>query len=338
VRSIQVNAERTYQVDISDDWKLELSNVIQSRESFVVAPEKLLPQISLDIPRARILVVPDGENQKNFNVLQSLAEKLSSLGASRETLLIAIGGGATTDLTGFLAAGYLRGIDWIAIPTTVAGMVDAAIGGKTGINLDSGKNLFGAFHSPKRVIVDTSWLETLSQRDRAAGLAESVKCGFIRDEKILQLVESDPLMNIVEIIERSIKVKADVVSADFREEGEREILNYGHTLGHAIERHSGYSMRHGEAISIGLVFAAKLSQRFGLNNQTVDRHSTILQQLGLPTSYERSAWPELYQLMGKDKKRRSGEIRFVTLMEIGKTDRQIAAEGILSEVFLEMNR
>ncbi|HEY9276299.1 MAG TPA: 3-dehydroquinate synthase [Candidatus Nanopelagicaceae bacterium] len=338
MKSIEVRAERAYQVDICDSWQSEVSDLMQLRESLVVAPQRLVTELSEIIPQGKILSVPDGEKQKSFETLQDLAEKLAALGASRETLLIAIGGGATTDLTGFLAAGYLRGVDWVAVPTTVAGMVDAAIGGKTGINLASGKNLFGAFNSPIRVIVDTSWLETLSKRDKAAGLAESVKCGFIRDEKILQLIESNTKDNIREIIERSIKVKADVVSMDFRESGEREILNYGHTLGHAIERHSGYSLRHGEAISIGLVFAAKLSHRFGLNKQVVDRHIKILQSLNLPIQYEQAAWPKLYELMGKDKKRRAGEIRFVTINGIGITDRKSAPEGILSEVYREMNQ
>lgn len=338
MKSIQVRAERSYQVDICDNWRTEISSVFESRETYVVAPRRLLSEIGTTIAENKILVVPDGENQKNFETLQSLAENLASRGASRETLLIAIGGGATTDLTGFLAASYLRGIDWLAVPTTVAGMVDAAIGGKTGINLTSGKNLFGAFNSPVRVIVDTSWLNTLSARDRAAGLAESVKCGFIRDEKILQLIESDPAENLVEIIGRSIQVKADVVSLDFREDGEREILNYGHTLGHAVERHSGYTLRHGEAVSIGLVFAAKLSQKFGLGKEVVERHSSILQNLNLPVSYEKSAWPAIYDLMGKDKKRRAGEIRFVTLKSIGFTERQSAAVGILSEVYREIGR
>lgn len=338
MKSIPVKAERNYHVDICEDWRTEILKEVESRETFVVAPMTLFPKISPIIPEDKILVVPEGESQKSFETLQALAEKLASLGASRETSLVAIGGGATTDLTGFLAASYLRGIHWIAIPTTIAGMVDAAIGGKTGINLTSGKNLVGAFNSPARVIIDTSWLKSLSARDMSAGLAESVKCGFIRDEKILKLIESDPLENLAEIIERSIQVKADVVSIDFRENGEREILNYGHTLGHAIERHSDYSLRHGEAISIGLIFAAKLSQQFGLSEEIVERHSNILESLNLPVRYEKSAWPDLYKLMGMDKKRRAGEIRFITLKAIGKTDRQSASEGILSEIYREISR
>jgi 3-dehydroquinate synthase len=218
-------------------------------------------------------------------------------------------------------------------------MVDAAIGGKTGINLSKGKNLVGSFHSPRKVIVDTNLLNSLTQRDINAGLAESIKAGFIGDERILELIEKDSARNLPEIIERSIRVKAKVVSKDFKESDEREILNYGHTLGHAIEKHSKYKLRHGEAISIGLGFAAKLSNKIsGLSDELARRHFVILNSLNLPTTYERSAWPKLYEFMGRDKKRKDGLIRFVTLKDIGKSDRISAPESTLSALYREISR
>jgi 3-dehydroquinate synthase len=221
----------------------------------------------------------------------------------------------------------LRGIDWIAVPTTVAGMVDAAIGGKTGINSDYGKNLIGAFHSPRKVLIDTSWLKTLSDRDFAAGLAEVVKCGFIVDAQILDLLKGKNLSAIrsdvalvQDLITRSVAVKAHVVASDFKESFGREVLNYGHTLGHAIEIHSKYSLRHGEAVSIGLVFAAQLAGVKGLlDSETIAAHEQILNGIGLPTKYPSDSWQHLYPLLALDKKSRGHQLRFVALSGVGKT-------------------
>jgi 3-dehydroquinate synthase len=215
----------------------------------------------------------------------------------------------------------MRGLQWVAVPTSLAGMVDAAIGGKTGINLVGGKNLAGAFHSPSKVIVDESFLSTLSERDVKAGLAEVAKCGFIADSEILSIITRGWRENMSELIKRAITVKARVVSSDFRESFEREILNYGHTLGHAIERHSRYELRHGECVSIGLVYAAHVSAHFsGLTSSGVQLHKSTLEALDLPTTYSSSAWTELLELMLRDKKSRSA-LRFVTLSEIGKPAR-----------------
>ncbi|NCZ58199.1 MAG: hypothetical protein EBY75_07885, partial [Actinobacteria bacterium] len=205
-----------------------------------------LIQILAGLPKdfGRILL-PDGELQKDASTYIRVLEEVSQTSLNRTGVLIGIGGGATTDLTGFVAATYLRGIEWIAVPTSLAGMVDAAVGGKTGINLRTGKNLAGVFHSPAKVIVNIGFLKTLSDRDLRAGMAEVAKCGFISDLKILDLIREDWQANIPELVSRSIAVKAQVVSRDFKESFEREILNYGHTLGHAIEKHSNYAMRHG---------------------------------------------------------------------------------------------
>lgn len=276
-----------------------------------------------------ILIVPDAEEQKSISVAEFCLSRLADLGFTRNDVIIGVGGGATTDLAGFVAAIWLRGIRWIAVPTTLAGMVDAAIGGKTGVNLSQGKNLVGAFHSPSGVICDLNALETLSAHDYLAGLAEVVKCGFIADPAILELIEGDvhaskdPQSTIAEeLIVRSIAVKAAVVQEDFKESGHREILNYGHTLGHAIERNERYQWRHGAAVSIGMVFAAELSRLAGkLDDKTADRHRQILTSLGLPTTYRADAWAALLEAMHKDKKTRGAMLRFVILDALARPTR-----------------
>jgi 3-dehydroquinate synthase len=208
-------------------------------------------------------------------------------------------------------------------------MVDAAVGGKTGINSDYGKNLIGAFHSPIAVLIDPTWLTTLSDRDFAAGLAEVVKCGFIADGEILNLIASKSLADIrasreltVELIERSVAVKARVVSGDFKESFDREILNYGHTFGHAVELLSKYSFRHGECVSIGMAFIAYLSENLELITPELRAlHIDTLVQLGLPVSYSGAQWPELLAAMKLDKKSRGDTLRFVVITDIGKTQR-----------------
>jgi 3-dehydroquinate synthase len=261
---------------------------------------------------------------------------MGAAGFTRSDVVIAVGGGTITDAAGFLSATWMRGIDWIAVPTTLAGMVDASVGGKTGINSEYGKNLIGAFHSPRKVIIDPEWLRTLPARDLAAGLAEVIKTGFISDASILDLMKEfhldrdrENLELLTQLIEKSVSVKAQVVSADFRESFEREILNYGHTLGHAIERHSKYTLRHGEAISIGLVFAAHLSSiHCSLSSDVVQQHIDLLSKMGLPTRYDREAFAQLHALMSIDKKSRGNSLRFVGLSEVGKTQR---IEGLKME-------
>ena len=224
-----------------------------------------------------------------------------------------------------MAAAWLRGVRVVQVPTTLAGMVDAAVGGKTGVNTERGKNLVGAFHPPAGVLCDLDALASLPRADYVAGLAEVVKCGFIADPAILDLVEADPAAATHagsaverELVERSLQVKARVVGEDLTEQGLREILNYGHTLGHAIERAEGYRWRHGEAVSIGLVYAAALGRLLGrLDQPTAARHRTILDSLGLPTGYRPDAFPVLLDTMRVDKKARSSRganrIRFIVL-------------------------
>ena len=331
---IKINAEHEYDVESGTNWSKRLAELSQGRDFRVLTPPSIAAVVSKEVSSSKLIVTPEGESQKSFSFLEELLERLAGDNLSRDSLLIGIGGGATTDLTGFAAAVFLRGVDWIAIPTSVAGMVDAAIGGKTGINLAHGKNLVGAFHSPIKVLVDFDWIESLPQRDIKAGLAESVKCGFIADPEILNLVEINYSKNLAEIIERSISVKARVVSSDFKESGEREILNYGHTLGHAIESESNFSLKHGEAIAIGMHYAAALSVKIeGLHMDIFDRHKEILKRLDLPIHYKSGAWEKLYSFMLNDKKRKGAEVRFVSLKNIGQCGRISIPESILREVY-----
>jgi 3-dehydroquinate synthase len=265
--------------------------------------------------------VPDGENAKTAAVAMACWAALGRYGMTRTDAIVAVGGGATTDLAGFVAATWLRGVRSVLVPTSLLGMVDAAIGGKTGINTGQGKNLVGAFHPPAGVLCDLNVLSTLPPAEYASGLAEVVKAGFIADPVVLDLIESDPAAaaraagpHTQELVERSVRMKADVVGSDLREAGRREILNYGHTLGHAIEKIESYRWRHGAAVSVGLVFAAELGRAAGrLDSATADRHRAVLTALGLPTSYPADRWPQLLDAMRVDKKARADRLRFVVL-------------------------
>ncbi|SCF63786.1 3-dehydroquinate synthase [Streptomyces sp. Cmuel-A718b] len=270
--------------------------------------------------------LPNAEEAKTVEVAAYCWKALGQTGFTRTDVIVGIGGGATTDVAGFVAASWLRGVRWIAVPTTVLGMVDAAVGGKTGINTAEGKNLVGAFHPPAGVLCDLAALESLPVHDYVSGMAEIIKAGFIADPVILDLVEADPEgartpsgPHTAELIERSIRVKAEVVSSDLKESGLREILNYGHTLGHAIEKNERYKWRHGAAVSIGMVFAAELGRLAGrLDDATADRHRTILESVGLPLSYRGDQWPKLLENMKVDKKSRGDLLRFIVLDGIGK--------------------
>ncbi|MFD4275688.1 3-dehydroquinate synthase [Streptomyces cyaneofuscatus] len=270
--------------------------------------------------------LPNAEEAKTVEVAAYCWKALGQTGFTRTDVIIGIGGGATTDVAGFVAASWLRGVRWIAVPTTVLGMVDAAVGGKTGINTAEGKNLVGAFHPPAGVLCDLAALESLPVHDYVSGMAEIIKAGFIADPVILDLIEADPEAartpagpHTAELIERSIRVKAEVVSSDLKESGLREILNYGHTLGHAIEKNERYKWRHGAAVSIGMVFAAELGRLAGrLDDATADRHRTILESVGLPLTYRGDQWPKLLENMKVDKKSRGDLLRFIVLDALGK--------------------
>ncbi|MGQ4506637.1 3-dehydroquinate synthase [Dermabacteraceae bacterium P13103] len=285
--------------------------------------------------------VPDAEACKDVPGIAQLWESLGAAGFTRSDLVIGYGGGTVTDLAGFAAATWNRGVALMQVPTTVAGMVDAAIGGKTGINTAHGKNLVGAFHPPVAVVSDLSALETLPEREIAAGMAETLKCGFIADLRILDIPAAD-LRDIrspefARALGYAVRVKADVVSQDLREAGLREILNYGHTFGHAIELCEDYSWRHGEAVAVGMVFAAELARLSGrLDDAAVARHREVLRQMSLPTGY-RGDWQRLRAAMGRDKKARGNTLRFVVLDAIAKPSRLVGPdEATLHAAYLAL--
>ncbi|MER6339432.1 3-dehydroquinate synthase [Streptomyces tendae] len=270
--------------------------------------------------------VPNAEEAKTAEVAAYCWKALGQSGFTRTDVIVGVGGGASTDLAGFVAATWLRGVRWIAVPTTVLAMVDAAVGGKTGINTAEGKNLVGSFHPPAGVLCDLAALDSLPVNDYVSGLAEVIKAGFIADPGILDLIESDPQAartpagpHTAELIVRSIKVKAEVVSSDLKEAGLREILNYGHTLGHAIEKNERYKWRHGAAVSVGMHFAAELGRLAGrLDDATADRHRAILEAVGLPLHYRYDQWPKLVENMKVDKKSRGDLLRFIVLDGLAK--------------------
>ena len=270
--------------------------------------------------------IPDAEEGKHIEVASFCWQVLGQNDFTRSDAVVAVGGGAVTDLAGFVAATWLRGVKVIHMPTSLLGMVDAAVGGKTGINTAEGKNLVGAFHPPAGVLVDLDTLDTLPKNEMISGMAEVIKCGFIADPAILDLIEKDPAAvtdprsdAVRELIERAITVKAKVVSEDLKEAGQREILNYGHTLGHAIELAERYSWRHGAAVAVGMMFAAELARSVGrLSDADADRHRSILESLGLPITYRRDRWQALLDGMRRDKKSRGDLLRFVVLDGVGR--------------------
>ncbi len=332
--TIAVGGESPYDVVIGTGLRSELPKLLGDKPARVaiIHPKALAAtaeaiRAELDVTYESVTIgVPDAEEAKSAEVLSHVWSVLGQSGFTRTDAIVGVGGGATTDLAGFAAATWLRGVRVVHMPTTLLAMVDAAIGGKTGINTAEGKNLVGAFHPPAGVLCDLAALETLPRDDYVAGLAEVVKCGFIADPVILDLIESDLAAatspsgpHTHELIRRAVQVKADVVSADLKESGLREILNYGHTLGHAIERNERYRWRHGAAISVGMVFAAELGRLAGrLDEPTAQRHRELLGALNLPLSYDASAWPKLLETMRIDKKARANKLRFIVLQGLAK--------------------
>ena len=351
VTRIPVAGESAYDVVVGDGALDELPGLVggDGRQVLVVHPRALADlaaSVEMRLLRvgARVVLaeVPDGEAAKTVDVAAGLWELLGRRAFTRSDMVVGLGGGAATDLAGFVAATWLRGVPVVHVPTTLLGMVDAAVGGKTGIDTDQGKNLVGAFHPPAGVLADLQTLRTLPPAELVSGMAEVVKAGFIADPGILDLVEQagerarDPTRPVLrELVERAVRVKADVVSQDLRESSLREILNYGHTLGHAIEKVESYRWRHGEAVSVGLVFAAELAHAVGrLDADVVARHRSVLSGLGLPTSYDRDRWPQLLDAMRVDKKARGPMLRFVVLDAIGRPGRlEGPDDALLAQVF-----
>ena len=278
--------------------------------------------------KASLLTIAAGEDQKTLDTFSTILDAAKEKGLERQSLMLALGGGVVGDMTGFAASCWLRGIGVVQVPTTLLAMVDAAIGGKTGVNHPGGKNLIGAFHQPRLVMIDPDTLQTLPVREFKAGLAEVIKYGMIGDSELFDLLErsagfDDPLSISTELLEtmleRSAQAKALVVAADEKEGGQRAILNYGHTFGHVVETLTGYgTWLHGEAVAIGMVAVAALAVQRGVMTQTdAERQSRLIQKAGLP-----SQWPDLdpdlvLSTLQGDKKVRNGRLRFVLPTRIG---------------------
>ncbi len=336
-RRIRIGTDRPYDVLIGRGVQAQLRTLVGDdavRVAIVCPPtmagraDELRTILMADGLEVLVVQVPDGEAAKTADVLTECWRLLGENGFTRSDVVVGLGGGATTDLAGFVAATWLRGVRCVTVPTSVLGMVDAAVGGKTGINTAHGKNLVGAFHEPAGVLCDLDVLSGLPLPELRSGLAEVLKCGFIADPVILELFEADPAAALdptspvlTELIERGIAVKAAAVSNDLRETSGsagtgigREAVNYGHTLGHAIESLEHHLVKHGEAISIGMVFVAELAHRAGrIDAALVERHRRVLGAAGLPISYAGASFDELLAVMRLDKKSRGNELRLVVL-------------------------
>jgi 3-dehydroquinate synthase len=352
---IPVTGEQPYDVLVGTGILDELPTLIpgQARQVVLIHAEGLTglaARVSGALTTAGYAVhaepIPDGEHAKTAQVAADLWSALAELKMTRTDAIVGIGGGAATDLAGFVAATWLRGVPVIHVPTTLLGMADAAVGGKTAIDIPEGKNLVGVFHPPAGVLADLTTLETLPKPDYVAGLAEVIKIGFIADPVILDLVNRDPDgatgpngAHARELIERAIRVKADVVGDDLKEAGRREILNYGHTLGHAIERTENYRFRHGDAVAIGMVFAAEVARLADrLDSETAMLHKTVLASVGLPTAYKSGAWQELRAAMGVDKKARGARLRMIVLDGVAKPGvLDSPAEDLLERAYREVS-
>lgn len=353
MRTLKVElAERSYPIHIGAGLlalpELVSSHLEQNRVAIitntVVAPLYLQPLVDGLAARGvecLPIVLPDGEAHKNWETLNSIFDALLAARCERATTVVALGGGVVGDMAGFAAAVYQRGVPFIQIPTTLLAQVDSAVGGKTAINHPAGKNMIGAFYQPRVVLADTDTLQTLPERELAAGLAEVIKYGFIRDLVFLEWLEAnlDRLLAreaeaLAYAIEQSCRNKAEVVGVDERESGQRALLNFGHTFGHAIEAGTGYgTWLHGEAVAAGMVLAAELSQRMGyLHRADVERVTTILKRAGLPVTAPDLGRERYIELMSHDKKVSAGKLKFVLLQRMGSAKVSEAPAGALNDV------
>jgi 3-dehydroquinate synthase len=302
--------------------------------------KKLMASLSAAGFAAKIVEMPNGERHKKLATVEKLAEQLTRLGTDRNSVIVALGGGVVGDVTGLLASLYMRGVDLIQIPTTVLAQVDASIGGKTGVNLRAGKNLVGTFHHPRLVLIDPSVLSTLPDREFRAGLYEALKCGVIgRPELFCAMENADPKKlrrdpaKLEWIIAESVKLKAEVVSSDERENGLRRVLNLGHTIGHALEAQTGYRhFLHGEAVAWGMIASAEIARAVDrIDPASASRITEAVRALGpLPKVQSRSR--DILRLLKSDKKTRNGVVHFVLPREIGKVE---IASDVPEQVVIE---
>lgn len=336
---LKSKTDRSYDVLVGRGILAGLHSEIQRLGSFssfglvtdeVVRPlvaEPLQDQLRSNSIDTTLIALPPGESAKTIGTVLDLCQQLLVQGFDRRSLLLAVGGGVVGDITGFAAAIYMRGIPYIQVPTTLLAQVDSSLGGKTGVDLPSGKNLLGAFHQPRLVLSDLDVLTTLSSDARRDGFAEVIKAALIEDPELFSILEkegadlldtSNPLLET--IIAKACEVKCRVVNRDEHESGLRRILNFGHTLGHALEAAANYNISHGQAVAIGMGLAVRLSRQWaGLSEDNADRALDLIQKLGLPTDIPQNIDPEtLLVPLEKDKKIQAGICHFVLLAEIGR--------------------
>ena len=299
---VPLSEGREYPVLVGDNAREELDSVLpkDSQRVAIVTQENIGVNLNLKIAN-EIFLIPEGEEAKTLNTIESLCRSFTRWGLTRNDCIVGIGGGVVTDVAGFAAATYHRGTPVIHIPTSLLGQIDASIGGKTGVNLPEGKNLVGAFWQPTAVLCDTSALDTLPEREMLSGYGEMAKYHFLGSGNLDGL-------NLEEKIARCVEIKAQVVASDEREAGTRAILNYGHTLGHALETTENYDLRHGEAIAIGLVFAAELAHKLGrIDQDRVEEHRLVVDQYGLSSMMPQGIEPDvIMEVMARDKKAING--------------------------------
>ena len=356
VQQVSVDlADRSYEIRIGDGILAETPQMLgpDSARFLIVTDENVqsphaesvLSALQAAGLQGSLTCVPAGERSKSLETLASLYDDLVAMSASRRTTIVAVGGGVVGDLAGFLAATYARGLPFVQVPTTLLAMVDSSVGGKTGINHAKGKNLIGAFHQPKGVLVDTATLSTLPNREYRSGLAEVIKYGVILDEAFFAwleqnvegMIQRDPDV-LSQIVARSCELKADVVREDeFETTGLRAILNYGHTFAHAFEALSGYNeLLHGEAVAIGMVCASRLAERLGrISPDVTQRQVILLQQVGLPVDVPENQLrrhQEIVDCMLLDKKTVDGQLRFILPDRIGHVE---LVDGVDAELALE---
>ncbi len=322
-RTLTVTAPgKQYPIHIGDGLLADATALLEPLHGrrVVVTNETLKPLHAERLAQAldaALIALPDGEVYKTLDSVAALYDSFAALGLDRSAVVIALGGGVIGDMAGFAAATYLRGLSFVQIPTSLLAMVDSSVGGKVGVNLPQGKNLVGAFKQPEMVLIDTAVLATLPDVERRCGLAEAIKHGLLADPSLLNPDEYSAITP--EFIARAVQVKIDVVQQDPYEQNIRAWLNLGHTFGHAIENVAHYSWRHGEAVAVGLVGAARLSVRHGLADASLaERVVGLLRAAGLPTSYSGFDAEDLRAAMEQDKKRAGARLRFVLLRGAGE--------------------
>ncbi|MDR1554081.1 MAG: 3-dehydroquinate synthase [Prevotellaceae bacterium] len=305
-----------------------LSNYFNSAKVFILTNPDISDLYSDYFPKnSKVITMPAGETNKSLNTVLNTVRQLIAAGADRKSVVVGFGGGIVCDMTGFIASIYMRGVRFGFVPTTLMAQVDASVGGKNGVNCDGYKNMIGVFNQPDFVLCDPRTLKTLPDREFKAGMAEVIKCGLIVDGDFFSYIENNinAILNhdrdmIYTIVNKSVGIKANIVEADEKESGERKKLNLGHTFGHAIEKHSNNALLHGEAVSVGLVIAAKISEQLNLiTNEDFMRIKNVLQKTGLPVTTDISL-ANLLEAIGKDKKRESDSIHFVLNRGIGNSE------------------